>query len=681
MPRNQGTSRKGKPGKFERAAGMGKALQRASQHPSSAKGERDGMARRAGISSIDHHHDDNTNAANNTKSILERNDLDEFLHQADLADRAFATERENRVVVDATARAYIPSHHGTAVSAAPTKFTFRELSVPRRPAWDATTTKQELEQREREAFLDWRRAIALREEQLMLLETTPQQHQQQPAAVTPFEKNLQVWRQLWRVLERSACLLQILDARNPLFYLSNDLKEYAKSLGEGGKPMMILINKSDYLTAQQRRMWSDYLVEQGWEQPVFFSAALEQEKLDQVAREEKKQRMDASNHSPLGDSTTDNISNNPADNDTTTTLTNHGVEAPLTRQQLIDFLLKYAQSHGCEPDFRYDNRIQFGMVGFPNVRKYVSSDEPIVFLNYVLFQVGKSSVINVLMGNSKHTHGKTRVGVASQPGKTKHFQTLNLSDDMMLCDCPGLVFPSFVSNTADLIAAGVYPIAQMRDFWPVMHLICERIPHEVLQAHYGLAPSPRPPTTLEFLDSFCIARSLLASASGVPDHQRASRMIVKDYAVGKLLYCHPPPGSNERVFTHETRITMLDRTEKLRRKLGNISLREMDTAGEEEEEEQAFDPEFVDRSILDVLDMESASTTTSASQPQLNKHGKASKRGKTPKQKWGKKDRKNRDKDPYGCHSAATSTGGSVIGVGRNSQANYTRPVTYPIAR
>merc|ERR1719199_1940496 len=108
------------------------------------------------------------------------------------------------------------------------------------------------------------------------------------------------------------------------------------------------------------------------------------------------------------------------------------------------------------------------MVGFPNA--------------------GKSSVINVLAGVSKHTHGLVRVGVAAQPGKTRHFQTLHLPDrdDVLLCDCPGLVFPSFVSSTADLIAAGVYPIAQMRDHWPVVEIICKRIPREVLNAHYGI---------------------------------------------------------------------------------------------------------------------------------------------------------------------------------------------------
>jgi large subunit GTPase 1 len=35
---------------------------------------------------------------------------------------------------------------------------------------------------------------------------------------TPFEKNIEVWRQLWRVLERSDMAIQIVDARNPLLF-------------------------------------------------------------------------------------------------------------------------------------------------------------------------------------------------------------------------------------------------------------------------------------------------------------------------------------------------------------------------------------------------------------------------------------------------------------------------------
>lgn len=48
--------------------------------------------------------------------------------------------------------------------------------------------------------------------------------------------------------------------------------------------------------------------------------------------------------------------------------------------------------------------------------------------------VGKSSTMNALLG----AH---RVAVSSHPGRTKHYQTHLLTKRLMLCDCPGLVFP------------------------------------------------------------------------------------------------------------------------------------------------------------------------------------------------------------------------------------------------
>ena len=42
-------------------------------------------------------------------------------------------------------------------------------------------------------------------------------------------------------------------------------------------------------------------------------------------------------------------------------------------------------------------------------------------------------------------------------------QTVFVDSSLMLCDCPGLVFPSFVTTKADLVVNGILPIDQMRD--------------------------------------------------------------------------------------------------------------------------------------------------------------------------------------------------------------------------
>lgn len=79
--------------------------------------------------------------------------------------------------------------------------------------------------------------------------------------LTPFERNIEVWRQLWRVLERSHLVVQIVDARNPLRFRCEDLESYVHDVegaegeqgtGKGKRRSLLLINKADLLTARQR---------------------------------------------------------------------------------------------------------------------------------------------------------------------------------------------------------------------------------------------------------------------------------------------------------------------------------------------------------------------------------------------------------------------------------------------
>ena len=215
------------------------------------------------------------------------------------------------------------------------------------------TTPEELDAMENETFLEWRRGVARREEEIAARSFATHGGGSAGASVTPYEKNLHVWRQLWRVLERSAVVLQIVDARNPLFYLSEDLRTYA--MDELGKPMMMIVNKSDYLTERQRQLWSEYFTERGIDH-LFFSAYDEQKKIDQAATAAKN-----------GDSVVF-----PDESDETTAASFKGISSPLSRGQLLNALDSFAKGHGCAPDAKYDNRIQYGMVGFPNGKSSLS---------------------------------------------------------------------------------------------------------------------------------------------------------------------------------------------------------------------------------------------------------------------------------------------------------------------
>ena len=163
-----------------------------------------------------------------------------------------------------------------------------------------------------------------------------------------------------------------------------------------------------------------------------------------------------------------------------------------------------------------------GLVGYPNV--------------------GKSSTINALLGAKK-------VSVSATPGKTKHFQTLYLSPEIMLCDCPGLVFPNFATTKAELVVNGVLPIDQQREFTGPTGLVAHRIPKHFLENVYGVKINTRPieeggtgnPTANEVLRAYARARGFSTQGLGQPDESRAARYILKDYVNGKLLFCQPPP--------------------------------------------------------------------------------------------------------------------------------------------
>jgi large subunit GTPase 1 len=145
------------------------------------------------------------------------------------------------------------------------------------------------------------------------------------------------------------------------------------------------------------------------------------------------------------------------------------------------------------------------------------------------------------------------VSVSATPGKTKHFQTIHLSEDVILCDCPGLVFPNFASTKAELVCNGVLPIDQLREFTGPAGLVARRIPKHFLEAIYGIQIRMRPleeggtgmPTGSELMRAYARARGFQTQGLGQPDESRAARYVLKDYVNGKLLYCEPPPDTVE----------------------------------------------------------------------------------------------------------------------------------------
>ncbi|XP_037693892.1 large subunit GTPase 1 homolog [Choloepus didactylus] len=507
----------------------------------------------------------------NLQSVTEQSSLDDFLATAELAGTEFVAEKLNIKFVLPEARTGLLSFEESQRIKKLHEENKQFLCIPRRPNWDQGTTPEELKQAEKDNFLEWRRQLVrLEEEQKLML--------------TPFERNLDFWRQLWRVTERSDIVVQIVDGRNPLLFRCEDLECYVKEIDDD-KENVILINKADLLTAEQRNAWATYFETEGVK-VIFWSALAEAIQLSGDTKEQvngnpgevsstelENSEFDEAEmeHLPGRDSlsVSEDASSDEDDSEyedcqeeeeeewqtcseedldeefcdqgwkksctadsevqgrkTPQKRQMHNLSHLVSKQELLEIFKQLHTGKRVK-----DGQLTIGLVGYPNV--------------------GKSSTINTIMGNKK-------VSVSATPGHTKHFQTLYVEPDLCLCDCPGLVMPSFISTKAEMICSGILPIDQMRDHIPPVSLVCQNIPRHVLEATYGINiikpredDDPlRPPTSEELLTAYGYMRGFM-TAHGQPDQPRSARYILKDYVNGKLLYCHPPPGTDPVTFQHQ----------------------------------------------------------------------------------------------------------------------------------
>ncbi|KAJ1618307.1 P-loop containing nucleoside triphosphate hydrolase protein [Pavlovales sp. CCMP2436] len=507
------------------------------------------------------------------RSVTECDDLEEFMTQATMANTDFtATERAHMVVLKSSV-VHIARNERAAL-----KRTL--IRVPRRPRWHAGTTPEELTAAENQTFLEWRRGLAEMEDSGSLL--------------TPFERNLEVWKQLWRVLERSDLVVQIVDARNPLFFKCDDLEAYVNELpgplasvqpgaegsdasasgdsagearageGEGGgseegseemraalasvvrvgKISLLLLNKADLLPESVRKRWADFFAKQGV-RFAFFSALTATEDLEAQQREHAaalRALVEEGADEAAFESEEAIVARAESEikaNAFAAAARNAASEAlppehVYGRDEFLALLLRLCpQRHGFD-----DDGVSVIAGGAANHRVYKFN---VGFVGYP--NVGKSSTINALVSNKK-------VSVSATPGKTKHFQTLACPDepDLTICDCPGLVFPALAGSKAQMYCDGVLPIDQIRDHAHAMDELVGRVPRRELERTYACklalraeADDPEPLSRAqELLVAHGLVHSFLNKGGGI-DESKAARVILKDLVNGRLRHWVPPP--------------------------------------------------------------------------------------------------------------------------------------------
>ena len=301
------------------------------------------------------------------------------------------------------------------------------IAMPERPQWDEAMDKDALDDSEQDYFNSWQRAV---------------RRKYKTDDLSYYERNLEVWRQLWRVVEACDVVLVVGDARYPTLHMPASLYHYV--VHKHRKPLMYVLNKIDLIDATTLAHWK-----------AFYAAAFPGVTV-----------MEFTSHPCEGTVTGDHAGwkrrkeRNPVRYDVYQRSDDQQPSAAaLSPEQktvmgYIDAILAKAQSlNAAGPPQSSKAVTRIGLVGHPNV--------------------GKSSLLNCLKGAKV-------VSVSGTPGHTKHLQTINLGDDVVLYDCPGLVFPYAHLPRGLQVVCGLYPVAQCSSPYESVQWLCERLPLEKL---------------------------------------------------------------------------------------------------------------------------------------------------------------------------------------------------------
>ncbi|RKP05750.1 hypothetical protein THASP1DRAFT_32414 [Thamnocephalis sphaerospora] len=410
------------------------------------------------------------------------------------------------------------------------------VDFPKRPPWKRGQSKESLDEQEARYFEDW------------MLQTFAKFPRHQ---LSFFERNLEVWRQLWRVLEMSDVLLFVVDVRHPVLHFPPALYEYVTK--ELHKPLVVILNKTDLVSRETAMAWSIYLEERfpGIRVAHFGSFHrdagdyMDDSALEWMRRNAKKQRrrrycatgagdVISAIHDVLSEHLREMVcweevyakySRKEEDGEET-----HAVDAETTEGKISKGLdaLDIADSdeenddhldqeaHGKEEEEEEEEEEKETAQGVQNASSKRAKPRRWVTVGLVGHpNVGKSSMINSIFG-------RTVVSASKTPGHTKHFQTLHLLPTLRLCDGPGLVFPSLLPRP----------------------LQAERIPVERI---LNLQPPASTGTNYKWTawdicEAFATQCGFITAKTARPDGARGANQLLRLVNDGRLLLSFKPPG-------------------------------------------------------------------------------------------------------------------------------------------
>ncbi|TFK30919.1 GTPase [Coprinopsis marcescibilis] len=436
---------------------------------------------------------------------------------------------------------------------------------PRRPKWRFDMSKEMVENNEEALYKKWL------SESDDLVENWRSKHearrkedenssQLMPASITHYERNIEVWRQLWRVGEISQILLVLLDSRCPTLHYPPSLASYLEK-----KKVVLVLTKADITGPARVEAWKAYLRDK---HPGFPIIEVESyaEKGKSAVHQGKKQFVPSiplifrekligalkQVHSELA-TPPERVSAHPErlkswvpfvkreiDWDALLHASGDKVGHSIGSANLPRTESEEPTADESDPDYtrKEPDILTIGLIGQPNV--------------------GKSSLLNALFGTRKVKASKT-------PGKTKHFQTLFWTPDVRLVDCPGLVVPNFTPMEMQVLS-GVLPLSRVSAIAFCTHFAAQLLPLErVLNLVHPSTLEPEPEdkrtwrdgtrpkknerdahnwTSMDILTSYALSKGWLTAKAGRPDVNRAGNAILRALAEGRISWGFWPPGSS-----------------------------------------------------------------------------------------------------------------------------------------